>query len=137
MEPTQFLRHVLYRSQKRKPTDGQSTKTRLRSRSAEYCDPTPDDAFDIFASERTSAASHVGNPTEFYAEVQHQWDQLPPAQKARYKNMAERGVVTDILGNTADTDGLVFIETQTGDCREDDIVRLQDDYGRIDTKQYS
>ena len=34
-------------------------------------------------------------------------------------------------------DGLVFIETQTGICEEDDIIRLEDDYGRIDTKQYS
>ena len=25
---------------------------------------------------------------------------------------------------------LVFIEIQTGDCQEDDIIRLQDDYGR-------
>ena len=33
--------------------------------------------------------------------------------------------------------GLVFIETQTGICEEDDIIRLEDDYGRIDTKQYS
>tara|TARA_A100001011_G_scaffold268375_1_gene277522 strand:- start:6319 stop:6675 length:357 start_codon:yes stop_codon:yes gene_type:complete len=38
---------------------------------------------------------------------------------------------------TAGPDGLVFIETQTGICREDDIIRLEDDYGRIDTKQYS
>ena len=32
---------------------------------------------------------------------------------------------------------LIFIETQTGICEEDDIIRLEDDYGRIDTKQYS
>ena len=38
---------------------------------------------------------------------------------------------------TAGPDGLVFIETQTGICEEDDIIRLEDDYGRIDTKQYS
>ena len=38
---------------------------------------------------------------------------------------------------TAGPDCLVFIETQTGICKEDDIVRLEDDYGRIDTKQYS
>jgi len=44
---------------------------------------------------------------------------------------------TQVHRATAGADGLVFIETQTGDCREDDIVRLQDDYGRIDTKQYS
>ena len=31
----------------------------------------------------------------------------------------------------------MFIETQTGICEEDDIIRLEDDYGRIDTKQYS
>ena len=44
---------------------------------------------------------------------------------------------TQVHRATAGPDGLIFIETQTGDCREDDIVRLQDDYGRIDTKQYS
>ena len=38
---------------------------------------------------------------------------------------------------TAGPDGLVFIETQTGICKEDDIIRLEDDYDRIDTKQYS
>ena len=38
---------------------------------------------------------------------------------------------------TAGPNGLVFIETQTGICKEDDIIRLEDDYGRIDTKQYS
>ena len=27
-------------------------------------------------------------------------------------------------------DGITFIEVQRGDCREDDIVRLEDDYGR-------
>lgn len=27
-------------------------------------------------------------------------------------------------------DGLIFIEVQRGDCTEDDIVRLDDDYGR-------
>ena len=27
-------------------------------------------------------------------------------------------------------DGLVFIEVQKGDCKEEDIVRIQDDYGR-------
>jgi mannose-6-phosphate isomerase len=30
----------------------------------------------------------------------------------------------------AGPDGLVFIETQLGQCDEEDIVRLQDDYGR-------
>ena len=33
--------------------------------------------------------------------------------------------------------GLVFIETQTGDCREEDIVRLEDDYGRLDSSEVS
>lgn len=28
------------------------------------------------------------------------------------------------------TEDLVFIEVQLGDCREDDIIRIQDDYGR-------
>ena len=32
---------------------------------------------------------------------------------------------------TAASDGLVFIETQIGKCDEDDIVRIQDDYGRV------
>jgi mannose-6-phosphate isomerase len=27
---------------------------------------------------------------------------------------------------------LIFVEVQTGVCKEDDIVRLEDDYGRID-----
>ena len=31
---------------------------------------------------------------------------------------------------SAGSDGLVFIEVQIGECDEDDIVRLQDDYGR-------
>ena len=31
---------------------------------------------------------------------------------------------------TAGPDGLVFIETQVGDCYEEDIVRIEDDYGR-------
>ena len=38
---------------------------------------------------------------------------------------------------TAGVDGLIFIETQTGDCREEDIVRLQDDYGRLDSSEVS
>ncbi len=33
----------------------------------------------------------------------------------------------------AGDDGMTIIETQTGDCREDDIVRLMDDYGRVGT----
>jgi mannose-6-phosphate isomerase len=28
------------------------------------------------------------------------------------------------------TEDLVFIEVQLGECREDDIIRIQDDYGR-------
>ena len=32
----------------------------------------------------------------------------------------------------ASPDGVTFIEVQRGECREDDIVRLQDDYGRVD-----
>ena len=32
---------------------------------------------------------------------------------------------------TAASDGLVFIETQIGECDENDIVRLEDDYGRV------
>ena len=34
---------------------------------------------------------------------------------------------------TAGSTGLVFIETQIGDCREEDIIRLEDDYGRLDS----
>ena len=33
---------------------------------------------------------------------------------------------------TAGDDGLVFIEVQRGICEENDIVRLEDDYGRVD-----
>jgi len=32
---------------------------------------------------------------------------------------------------SAGKDALVFIETQIGDCREEDIIRLDDIYGRI------
>ena len=32
---------------------------------------------------------------------------------------------------SAGVDGLVFIETQIGDCREEDIIRLDDIYGRV------
>ncbi len=32
---------------------------------------------------------------------------------------------------TAGPEGLEFIEVQTGKCYEEDIVRLEDDYGRI------
>ena len=38
---------------------------------------------------------------------------------------------------TAGPNGLVFIETQIGDCREEDIVRLEDDYGRLDSSEVS
>ena len=38
---------------------------------------------------------------------------------------------------TAGPNGLVFIETQTGDCREEDIIRLEDDYGRLDSSEVS
>ncbi len=38
---------------------------------------------------------------------------------------------------TAGSNGLVFIETQTGDCYEEDIVRLEDDYGRLDSSEVS
>ena len=34
---------------------------------------------------------------------------------------------------TAGDDGMTIVETQTGECREDDIVRLMDDYGRVGT----
>ena len=34
---------------------------------------------------------------------------------------------------TAGPNGLIFIETQIGDCREEDIIRLEDDYGRLDS----
>ena len=32
------------------------------------------------------------------------------------------------------TEDLVFIETQIGECDEDDIIRLEDDYGRVETE---
>ena len=35
---------------------------------------------------------------------------------------------------TAGTQELVFIETEIGDCWEEDIVRLEDDYNRITPK---
>ena len=38
---------------------------------------------------------------------------------------------------TAGPNGLVFIETQTGNCYEEDIVRLEDDYGRLDSSEVS
>ena len=33
-------------------------------------------------------------------------------------------------GRNAGLIDLVIIEIQTGDCQEDDIIRLEDDYGR-------
>ena len=37
----------------------------------------------------------------------------------------------------AGDDGIDFIEVQRGICKENDIVRLEDDYGRIDNKPTS
>ena len=34
---------------------------------------------------------------------------------------------------TAGPNGLIFIETQIGNCYEEDIIRLEDDYGRLDS----
>ncbi len=31
----------------------------------------------------------------------------------------------------ADADGLTFVEVQKGECSEDDIIRLEDDYDRV------
>lgn len=31
----------------------------------------------------------------------------------------------------AGPEGIMFLEVQSGDCREDDIIRLKDDYGRV------
>ena len=55
-----------------------------------------------------------------------------------HKGREEHWVILpkEIHRATAGPNGLVFIETQTGICKEDDIIRLEDDYGRIDTKQY-
>ena len=44
---------------------------------------------------------------------------------------------TEMHRATAGPNGLVFIETQIGDCREEDIVRLEDDYGRLDSSEVS
>ena len=38
---------------------------------------------------------------------------------------------------TGGEDGITFIEVQRGICKENDIVRLEDDYGRIDKKPSS
>ena len=57
------------------------------------------------------------NEKEYPAYVRTHWVILPT-----YKHRA-----------TAGPNGLVFIETQTGDCREEDIIRLEDDYGRLDS----
>jgi mannose-1-phosphate guanylyltransferase len=39
---------------------------------------------------------------------------------------------------TAGDAGVLFIEVQYGDtCHEDDIVRLEDDYGRIGSEYYT
>jgi len=32
---------------------------------------------------------------------------------------------------TSSSEDLIFIETQIGECNEDDIVRIEDDYGRV------
>ena len=37
---------------------------------------------------------------------------------------------------TAGDQGVLFIEVQYGECSEDDIVRLEDDYGRMDMREY-
>ena len=31
----------------------------------------------------------------------------------------------------ADADGITFVEVQKGECSEDDIIRLEDDYDRV------
>ena len=61
------------------------------------------------------------NEKEYPAYVRTHWVILPT-----YKHRA-----------TARPNGLVFIETQTGNCYEDDIVRLEDDYGRLDSSEVS
>ena len=61
------------------------------------------------------------NEKEYPAYVRTHWVILP-TQKHRA---------------TAGPRGLVFIETQTGDCHEEDIVRLEDDYGRLDSSEVS
>ena len=38
---------------------------------------------------------------------------------------------------TAGDEGVLFIEVQYGKCNEDDIVRLEDDYGRIGSDYYT
>ena len=35
---------------------------------------------------------------------------------------------------TGGENGITFIEVQRGNCEEKDIIRLEDDYGRIDNK---
>ena len=37
----------------------------------------------------------------------------------------------DLHRASAGLDGLTFIEVQRGQCSEDDIVRIEDDYGRL------
>ena len=57
------------------------------------------------------------NEKEYPAYVRTHWVILPT-----YRHRA-----------TAGSTGLIFIETQIGDCREEDIIRLEDDYGRLDS----
>jgi Nucleoside-diphosphate-sugar epimerases len=38
---------------------------------------------------------------------------------------------------TAGPNGLIFIETQIGDCREEDFVGFEADYGRLDSSEVS
>ena len=54
------------------------------------------------------------NEKEYPAYVRTHWVILP-TQKHRA---------------TAGPNGLIFIETQIGDCQEEDIIRIEDDYGR-------
>ena len=61
------------------------------------------------------------NEKEYPAYVRTHWVILPT-----YKHRA-----------TAGSNGLIFIETQIGDCKEEDIVRLEDDYGRLDSSEVS
>ncbi len=47
-----------------------------------------------------------------------------------YDNFIVHSNVEHRIENKGEND-LIFIEIQIGQCREDDIVRLEDDYGRV------
>ena len=85
------------------------------------------------------------NEKEYPAYVRTHWvivegDGIVQVKKKEYPAIVRSHWVIlprELHRATAGPNGLIFIETQTGDCREEDIVRLEDDYGRLDSSEVS